>query len=140
MDYDFDIQSVETAILDRLKATHPRQSVEPFPEGAGDYVLKNKDGAILVVYNSSSFGRPGSIDYTSQRADNLFQVAIVTKDLRGHAGSYTLIKSVIKALAGHRHGIYGFFPRRVDFDSRLANQWQYNLLFQIDTHFENEPT
>lgn len=142
-EYLFDINDFEKPIIQRLKIKHPKTTVEPFPEGTENYVLKDPNGAILVIFNSTTFSTPGNLDATGQDTNNQFQISVVTRDLRSHYGAYALIKSVIAALSGHRIGTYGVFPRRIDFAARQKTHWQYNLLFQINSFFENdldEPT
>jgi hypothetical protein len=98
-----DIATVETAVINRLKARITGLAVEPFPGDTKSYRLLHPRGAVLAHYAGSIFSRPERRPAEVQLEEMRFELTLVMRNLRTKdAGAYAAIASVKRALLGHR--------------------------------------
>jgi hypothetical protein len=132
-----DIQTIETAIIDRLKAKLTDAAIEPFPDRPAEYQLIHSKGALLVSFSGSVFSEPEATDVIVQDRRMEFDVTVVTKSLRAsgaHHGAYALLEAARLTLTGHQiPGCGKISPRREGFLSEKAGTWQYGIRFAMST-------
>ena len=81
------ITEIEDAIIERLKTNIPDLLVEPFPDNPSAYRLLHPKGAVLVRYRGGRYTNPETLGVIVQDRTIEFDLVIVTRNLRNHAGA-----------------------------------------------------
>lgn len=128
------IQTVENAIVDRLKANISDLKIEGFPEKPSEYRLMHSKGAILVHYQGSKYSSLKSTDPVVQERTLTFGITVVVRRLRKQSGAYAYIEAVRQALTGYKiPGCTKMYPTSEEFISEHGGIWQYGLSFSMRT-------
>ena len=129
------IDTVERAIIDRLKSRLPDVLVEPFPDNPAEYRLTHPKGAVLVSFSGSTFSAPDATDVIVQDRKMEFDVTVATKNLRAqgaHQGAYVLLEATRIALTGYKiPGYTRIYPKRDGFIAEAGGTWQYGVRFAL---------
>ena len=139
------INTVETAIIERLKAKIPDAYVEAFPDNPALFVPKHPKVNLLCRYADSTYSEPGPTDIIVQERKMAFDITIVVKNLRGKEGCYTYLDAVRQAITGFK--IPGCTKMYVSKDRYIKNAdglWFYSLMIvtktrNIEVNAEQEP-
>lgn len=125
------IEAIETAIIDRLKASLQGVLVDGFPEDVKAYErLPFNKGVVLVAYKGSTFSEPRAMGLLLQDRKLEFQVQLVIKGLRGHRGAYGYLDSIRALLTGFRPaGADPLYPTDEQFSETEEFLWVYGLTF-----------
>jgi len=95
------VDTIETAIIEKLKADIPDLPVSGFPDSpSGFKALPFTHGLILVAYRSSNFSTPTNRDKIIQERDLEFSITLQIRDLRSHNGAYSYLKAINTSLSG----------------------------------------
>lgn len=126
------IATLEALLLASLTEAHAdaKVIVEPYPEQVNTYVLKS-EAAVLVHYAGSDFGPPLETDIVQQVMEYAFQVVTISRNLRTHAGSYTLLDTNRAAIVGLVAEGMQFFGMSEEFITRENGVWWYRQIFSV---------
>jgi hypothetical protein len=131
------ITDVEQGIIDRLKAKITLFAVEAFPDNPDAYNLAHVNGALLVRYGGTNYGKPVHMGPVIQTGETLFEVNIIVRHLRTHTGAYSAIDQVKAALIGYvpKDGCTRLTAVRDEFIEQSSGLWQYAVTFRtkLDT-------
>lgn len=127
----------EIVVKNILKSSMPDMFVDVMPNRPENFYLANKNGALLVFYNSSNYQRePVNEMYVNQLRDLEISVRIKAQSLRDNNGAIELVQNVIDALQGYnisdynlnRKGrIYIVADRFIDYDNEHGI-WEYEVV------------
>lgn len=96
------IQPIEAAIVAQL-ASWPDLApfqVEAWPEKVSEYKLRSPNGAVLVTFKGSHYGRVFPTDIVAQERVMEFEITTMVRNLRDHTGGYTVLDAIRLALTG----------------------------------------
>ncbi|MCP4259089.1 MAG: hypothetical protein GY774_16510 [Planctomycetes bacterium] len=130
------ITTTENAIIAELEAQITTAKVEGYPDDPLNYNLKHPNGALLVQYQGSSYTEPVSY-VVEQKQKALFDIFIITKNLRTHTGAYAYLESVKTILTGFEiTGLARLYPVQEQFLSDVNGIWRYGITFALNTTHE----
>ncbi len=142
------VLDTEIKIIKRLEEKVNSLKVEGYPDDPAGYILKHKNGALLVRYQRSVYSEPRSAT-VDQKQTCEFDITIITKNLRTNTGAYTYLEIVKSALTGHRINLQlnpalapdyvRLYPVRDGFILENKGVWYYGITFALNTiHEEDE--
>lgn len=122
------------AVCQHLQAAIPWVQVDVFPEKPSEYQFIHPTGAVLVGYQSSSFGKIEGLGMIAQQRDVVLHLTVIGANLHGDDGALAILDEV-------RLAVVGFTPPDCEpchllaehFLSEAAGAWQYELTVQIET-------
>ena len=122
------------AVCRHLQAAIPWVQVDVFPERPGEYQFIHPTGAVLVGYQSSSFGKVEGLGMIAQQRDVVLHLTVIGANLHGDDGALAILDEV-------RLAVVGFTPPDCEpchllaerFLSEAAGAWQYELTVQTET-------
>ncbi|WP_311419689.1 Gp37 family protein [Kingella denitrificans] len=122
------------AVRQHLQAAIPWVQVDVFPENPGEYQFIHPTGAVLVGYQSSSFGKIEGLGMIAQQRDVVLHLTVIGANLHGDDGALAILDEV-------RLAVVGFTPPDClpchllaeHFVSEDAGAWQYQLTVQTET-------
>ena len=126
------IEALENLLIDALTVAHAgaKVVVEPYPRPIDTYVLKS-EAAVLVHYVGAEFEAAEESAIVQQIMLCSFQIVIVSRNLRSHAGAYDLMDK-------NRAAIVGLDAQGLPFSSvsegilGLENGvWWYSQIFSV---------
>lgn len=133
------LERFECEILEALKSVLPEMAIEAYPLNPASYVLRDKNGAVLVRYNGSRFV-PDEIDGIENMYRMLeYQLTVLVHDLRGHQGAYRIIETILEVLTGKLlpGALAGMHPLWDGFVNEFEGLWQYAVVMAVpDTYSE----
>lgn len=106
-----DLETIENAIVARLRSAVSSIEVARFPGDPGEYRMTHRVGAALVVYRGSSYGEVKDTAAVAQERQMEFDVTVLVRDLgwgvgsgpsASNPGAYAILDSVRLALCGMR--------------------------------------
>lgn len=128
------INTIETAIINKIKTVITNLTVEGFPDKPSEYRLVDALGAVLVAFGSSVFERPNTTAFIQQNVDMEFTATLVIRNLRDKNGAYNYIDTIISALTGYAPtGCAKMYPIQVSFLGESGGIWQYGITFIVPT-------
>src|SRR5574337_678190 len=137
------VQTIESAILDRLAAQITGAQVEAFPDRPDTYALKHPAGAVLVRYTGSRFDRREPTDVVIQDQTGTIECVMRMRNLRhlgGHEGILPMLAAVRTALTGYQiPGTEKAYPVREEFSDYQDGVWQYVVTVEIKTIHQEPP-
>ena len=122
------------AVCQHLQAAIPWVQVDVFPEKPSEYQFIHPTGAVLVGYQSSSFGKLEGLGMIAQQRDVVLHLTVIGANLHGDDGALAILDEV-------RLAVVGFTPPNCEpchllaehFVSEDAGAWQYELTVQTET-------
>ena len=122
------------AVCRHLQAAIPWVQVDVFPENPSEYQFIHPTGAVLVGYQSSSFGKIEGLGMIAQQRDVVLHLTVIGANLHGDDGALAILDEV-------RLAVVGFTPPDClpchllleHFVSEDAGAWQYELTVQTET-------
>lgn len=129
-----DIANLEAALVETLRQALPEFQVEPFPEEPEEYDFIHPLGAVLVQYDSADFQGDRALACTALPASLLFNVVVLTRNLRQHHGSYATLERVRRALLGLK--LPGWEQVKQTRESFLAEEdgvWSFVQSYSVQT-------
>ena len=122
------------AVCQHLQAAIPWVQVDVFPEKPSEYQFIHPTGAVLVGYQSSSFGKIEGLGMIAQQRDVVLHLTVIGANLHGDDGALAILDEV-------RLAVVGFTPPDCEpchllaehFVSEAAGAWQYELTVQTET-------
>lgn len=122
------------AVCQHLQAAIPWVQVDVFPEKPSEYQFIHPTGAVLVGYQSSSFGKLEGLGMIAQQRDVVLHLTVIGANLHGDDGALAILDEV-------RLAVVGFTPPDCEpchllaehFVSEDAGAWQYELTVQTET-------
>ncbi len=130
------IEDTEQAIIDRLAAEIDNVRVEGYPDDPVNYRLMHPNGAILVSYRGSTYAPPTSFKVVQEQRV-LYDITIVTKNLRTNTGAYAYLEQIKTALTGYLiPGLKRMFPVQDGFLSDTNGIWRYGITFALNARHE----
>ena len=122
------------AVCQHLQAAIPWVQVDVFPEKPSEYQFIHPTGAVLVGYQSSSFGKIEGLGMIAQQRDVVLHLTVIGANLHGDDGALAILDEV-------RLAVVGFTPPDCEpchllaehFLSEAAGAWQYELTVQTET-------
>lgn len=126
-------QIVEAEIAARLRTELHPVVVDILPDKEREPRYPN--GAVLVAYQSSSFGAVRSFDdLVAQEEELVFDVTLLSRSLRDRTGIYPLMRAAKSALLGFKPSHCGQLILK---DSRFVDRddmvWVWSLSFSTTT-------
>lgn len=122
------LQEIESALVARLKTALPGFAVEPFPDRPEAYRLLSTRGAALVVYRGSGLSPTRDSGIIVQERTLRFDVTLLSRDLRSHAGAYAMMGAAYTALLGYAPPHCGqIWFERDGFVGQNDGVWQYDI-------------
>lgn len=140
-----DIASIETAIVERLRAMVTSIEIAHFPDSPKNYRLTHRIGAALVVYRGSDYGQVEDTASIIQERKMEFDVTVLVRDLGWSVGgtpgatspgAYAILEAIRAALTGYQvPGARKIFMVREKFVERDADGgvWTYLLTIALTT-------
>lgn len=140
-----------TAVVQRLRATLPTFSVEPYPDDDSRFQWAGKSQHLLVAPEGSTFApEPMSLDPLSIDEAVRFSVTVLVRSLRGDVGAVTTLQNIRSALLGWSPVLHiaqpgdepevvqplGFgpvVPERSGFVSEKQGTWRWVIAFRAPT-------
>ena len=135
------IQDIESAIIERLRAKMPGAPVLAFANNPLAHKNLQGPALVLVSYRGSKLdtGQAITADFCERRL--YFEVAVLASSLRGQSmDAYALLDGLYGALLGFAPP--GCYPTRIErdeFDDQREGVWQYALLFSVLTTMQPDP-
>ena len=88
------------AVCQHLQAAIPWVQVDVFPERPGEYQFIHPTGAVLVGYQSSSFGKIEGLGMIAQQRDVVLHLTVIGANLHGDDGALAILDEVRLAVGG----------------------------------------
>ncbi|RLM25335.1 hypothetical protein BIY29_07425 [Brenneria alni] len=129
------VSPIIDAVTARLKEKFPTMQIEYFPGKPADFQLRNPEGAILVGYPGSRFGRPKDTGALMQSHIITLNATVVFRQSNGNQGAVAILDSVRQALCGytppncHRK----IWLVRDTFLGNVGDLWQHALNFATES-------
>ena len=92
------LQTIESALVERLRAEVPQTQVEAMPDKSFNFV--HPKGTLLVMFAGFSPGQTLDTFASAQAATLSFEVLAMSRSLRDNVGLYGLVTKTIEALLG----------------------------------------
>jgi hypothetical protein len=140
-----DIASIETAIVERLRAVVTTIEIVHFPDSPKNYRLTHRIGAALVVYRGSDYGQVEDTASIIQERKMEFDVTVLVRDLGWSVGgtpgatspgAYAILEAIRAALTGYQvpgaRKIFMVGEKFVERDSD-GGVWMYLLTIALTT-------
>ncbi len=126
------IEALENLLVAALVVAHTESKVvvEPYPRPVESYVLKS-EAAILVHYAGAEFDAAEESDIVQQVMLCSFQVVIVSRNLRSHAGAYELMDTNRDAVVGMDAKGLPFFSVSEGILGLENGVWWYSQIFSV---------
>jgi hypothetical protein len=122
-----------TAIVKRLHEKQPGLAVDFFPEKPAEYRLNHPQGALLVSYAGSRFGKVSDTGFVAQQREIRITVTVVMRQLNGKGGAVTAVDAVRAALFCWRPPDCQRLRLMTDrFLGEVAGLWQYVVDLSCD--------
>jgi len=140
-----DVETIETAIVNRLSAQIGTIEIAHFPDKPEAYRMTHRIGAALVRYEGAEYGRLIDTAAIVQERTLKFEVTVMMRDLGwtlggaaggGTPGAYAMIEAVRAALTGFQvPGCDKIYPLRERFIKRdkQGGVWIYAISFALRT-------
>jgi hypothetical protein len=132
---------IENSIIGQIKTKITDIYVGVAPDTQVEFQrLPIQNGAILVTHKQNAYKAPYETDAMYQSYDAQFDITIITRDLRSHAGAYAYQEKVRDALVGFKPSITGMSPaadapmfliREAFVGYTQKSLWVYSSLFGI---------
>lgn len=120
------IKQIEELIVNRLKE-HIDANIIPFPEKPSEFRHTHPKTSILVIFAGSTFSAPQTTDLIIQERKIVFDIVVVSKNLRNN-GCYEYLEKIKESLTGKIEGLV-FYPVSEEFISEESGTWQYVVRF-----------
>lgn len=127
------ILEIEQIIISKLKEKIDANII-PFPEKASEFKPTHPKASILVVFSGSNFSPPQTTDMVVQERKIVFDIVVVSRNLRGHQGCYDYLEQIKYALTGKVEGMF-FYPVSEELVSEESGVWQYVVRFTTTIPF-----
>lgn len=140
-----DIETIETAVVNRLTAQISGIEIAHFPDQPEAYRMTHRIGAALVRYEGAEYGHLNDSAAVVQERRLKFEVTVMMRDLgwktgggasAGTPGAYATMEAVRAALTGFRvPGCEKTYPLRERFVKRdkEGGTWIYAISFAMST-------
>jgi hypothetical protein len=138
-----DIETIETAVVNRLNAQITGIEIAHFPDQPEAYRMTHRVGAALVRYEGAEYGKLNDSGAVVQERRLKFEVTVMMRDLgwnagggksAGTPGAYATMEAVRTALTGFRvPGCEKTYPLRERFVKRdkQGGTWIYAISFAM---------
>lgn len=122
------IGEIEAAIVGRLAAQLTGVRVEAFPDKPDTYNMHHPKGVVLVAFGRSTYSPPRAIDLVVQERRIEWDITLLMRNLRDHAGAYDVLDAIRLVLTGWRtSGCGKLMPVREQFLDQRQGVWTYVL-------------
>lgn len=122
------IGEIETAIVGRLAGRLTGVKVEAFPDKPDTYTMHHPKGVVLVAFGRATYSAPKTIDLVVQERRIEWDITLLMRNLRDHAGAYAVLDAVRLVLTGWRtNGCGKLMPVREQFLDQKQGVWTYML-------------
>lgn len=134
------IQTVENAMIQKMKTDIPELKVEGFPEKPDTYNFIHPKGVILVHYQGYQSSETKSTNKINQEETNTFNIVLMTRSLRGNGGAYSFIERIKKSIVGFKPhvGASKIYSIKGGFTDQTAGVWTYAFSFGFKAIFTEE--
>lgn len=129
------INTIETDIINTLKAAITDLQVEGYPEKPAEYSLIHPIGAILVAYDNSEFINTATNAGMIYQLENMrYSLTLMVRNLRDKNGAYAYIDTIKETLTGYAPtGCKKMYPANIAFLNERNSIWQYTMTFIVPT-------
>lgn len=122
------IGEIETAIVERLAERLTGVKVEAFPDKPDTYKMHHPKGVVLIAFGRSTYSQPRATDLVVQERRIEWDITLVMRNLRDHAGAYDVLDAVRLILTGWRPpACRKMMPVREQFLDQKQGIWTYVL-------------
>jgi len=122
------IGEVEAAIVERLAGQLTGVKVEAFPDKPDSYRMHHPKGTVLVAFGRATYSAPRSIDLVVQERRVEWDITLLMRNLRDHAGAYDVLDAIRLVLTGWRtSGCTKLMPVREQFLDQNQGVWTFVL-------------
>lgn len=122
------IGEIETAIVERLAARLTGVKVEAFPDKPDTYKFHHPKGTVLVAFGRATYSAPRAIDIVVQERRIEWDITLLMRNLRDHAGAYPVLDAIRLILTGWRTcGAGKLMPVREQFLDQHQGVWTFAL-------------
>lgn len=125
------IKPVEEALIAEIKAV-VGLPVEGFPDAPASWRMTHAKGTVLVGFAGSTGGPDQTTDVLVQQRDVEWDISVLVRNLRSHAGAYEILDAIRTALFGQR--ILGFSPLTLKKERFISHDDGVWLYVQTWTH------
>lgn len=123
-----------TAIKTHLKAHLTDWDVELMPDAPDGYFLSHPNGAVLISYAASKFGKLRAADIVTQTRTVNIVLTVLSRSLHDDSGAINLLDNLRLQMVGFRPPDCGeCYLIEEHFDGFETGVWQYQLILQTDT-------
>lgn len=132
------LNAMQDAFLGKLQEVFPDPDykTEDFPDDPKRYQFTHSNAAILLVFKDRKFEAPRATDGTIQPNQPVFQVAFMTRQLRGtdkRDGAYELLDIAREELAGFVIDGFPIWIQREYFQTlRSGGIWMFGQDWTLD--------
>lgn len=128
------IGEIEKAIVERLAAQLAGVKVEAFPDKPDTYNMHHPKGAVLVAFGRSTYSQPRATDLVVQERRIEWDITLVMRNLRDHAGAYDVLDAVRLILTGWQPpACRKMMPVREQFLDQRQGVWTYVMTMACAT-------
>jgi len=121
----------ETALINKLTELFPQFRVEAYPDNPENYRLVHPTGALLVRYAGEVTEETGVQQALVQFERSVWNVVVVSRGLRSHAGAYPVIDAVKDGLGAKTIQGGTLRPAGVRFLSESGGVWYHAVAFEL---------
>lgn len=121
----------ETALINKLAELFPQFRVDAYPDNPENYRLVHPTGALLVRYAGEVTEDTGIQQALVQFERSVWNVVVVSRGLRSHAGAYPVIDAVKEGLGGKTISGGTLRPAGVRFLSESGGVWYHAVAFEL---------
>ncbi|TNG92245.1 hypothetical protein FHQ28_08745 [Pasteurellaceae bacterium USgator11] len=123
-----------SAITEHLTQALPDWQIELLPENPSEYYLAHPNGAVLVGYLGSQFGKLRASDIVSQSRSVQLAITLISRNLHDDTGALELLDKLRLLLVGFKPpNCAECFLLSEQFDGEENGIWQYQLILQTET-------
>lgn len=123
-----------SAITEHLTKALPDWQIELLPDNPSDYYLAHPNGAVLIGYLGSQFGKLRATDIMTQSRSVQLAVTVISRNLHDDTGALELLDQLRLLLVGFKPpNCTECYLLSEQFDGEESGIWQYQLFIQTDT-------
>ncbi|MDH2999169.1 hypothetical protein A1D23_03490 [Chelonobacter oris] len=123
-----------SAVTESLTQALPDWQIELLPDNPSDYFLSHPNGAVLVGYLGSQFGKLRATDIVSQSRSVQLAITVISRNLHDDVGALELLDRLRLLLVGFKPpNCTECYLLSEQFDGEENGIWQYQLVIQTET-------
>lgn len=127
-------QPILDDVLAHLESRLPEFSVELFPDDVANYFLAHPNGAVLIAYQASDFGKSQDVFHVNQPRTIRLGLTMLSRSQWGDYGALALCDLVREAIVGFQAmNCKKAAISNEQFLVEIGGIWQYEILIELPT-------